>query len=129
MIAAAEEGVFAAAGRSGIVSGWGETDKSEVSPRLQEARVPIVARKTCNGPGSYDGRIGETLLCAGEHAGERDACGGDSGGPLSVDGRLVGLVSWGPNGCGQPFRYGMYARVAKLHGWVTKCIDEPATCN
>ncbi|KAH1017646.1 hypothetical protein HUJ05_008257 [Dendroctonus ponderosae] len=35
------------------------------------------------------------MLCAGYPAGGYDACNGDSGGPLIVDGYLAGIVSWG----------------------------------
>jgi secreted trypsin-like serine protease len=79
------------------------------------------------------------MLCAGATTGAGsvpDSCRGDSGGPLlkladnSKDGpttattaslwRLVGVVSWGPDGCGVAGQPGVYARLgsAALSGYV-----------
>jgi secreted trypsin-like serine protease len=57
------------------------------------------------------------MLCAGYPQGGTDTCQGDSGGPLLVralDGsaRLVGATSFG-DGCAQPGKPGVYARVAE----------------
>jgi secreted trypsin-like serine protease len=64
------------------------------------------------------------MVCAGYPEGGVDTCQGDSGGPLfghAADGsrRVVGVTSWG-DGCAQPGRPGVYARVAdtKLREWV-----------
>ena len=57
------------------------------------------------------------MLCAGYPQGGTDTCQGDSGGPLlarALDGslRLVGATSFG-DGCAQPGKPGVYARVAE----------------
>lgn len=59
------------------------------------------------------------MLCAGYKEGGKDACLGDSGGPLAcqVGGSegpwlLYGITSWGI-GCGDPLHPGVYARVTK----------------
>ena len=55
--------------------------------------------------------------------GGRDACLGDSGGPLACqledDGPYVlyGITSWGI-GCGDPLHPGVYTRVTELIQWI-----------
>lgn len=68
------------------------------------------------------------MLCAGLADGARDACNGDSGGPLFIkDGDeavQVGIVSWGEGpmdataACGHANAYGVYARVHAYLGWI-----------
>lgn len=68
------------------------------------------------------------MLCAGLPDGGRDACNGDSGGPLFEigDGGIVqhGVVSWGEGprdssyACGHAGAYGVYARVAHYFDWI-----------
>jgi trypsin len=41
-------------------------------------------------------------LCAGGEPG-RDSCIGDSGGPMTYDGVLIGIVSWGSVNCGDAY--------------------------
>jgi hypothetical protein len=72
--------------------------------------------------------VDSSMICAGPAPGSRkDACSGDSGGPLAVDvnGRLiqVGVVSWG-RGCGNPEFKGVYARLGddRVWNWLKKNI-------
>ena len=58
------------------------------------------------------------MICAAVDGGGKDACEGDTGGPLVVNGILVGIVSWGI-GCGQPGFPGVYTDVAALRSFVT----------
>ena len=58
------------------------------------------------------------MICAGYlEEGGKDSCQNDSDGPLAVDEKLIGVVSWGA-GCGQPKYPGVYARVAKVRDWI-----------
>ena len=63
------------------------------------------------------------MVCAGYKEGGKDACLGDSGGPLAcqvgTDGpwMLYGITSWGI-GCGDPLHPGVYTRVTKLQSWI-----------
>lgn len=62
-------------------------------------------------------------LCAGGSG--KDSCGGDSGGPLMLQGahrnvdRLIqyGIVSYGPRLCGSSFP-GVYTDVTKFMKWI-----------
>lgn len=69
------------------------------------------------------------MVCAGTTTGIRDACNGDSGGPLfskGSDGVLtqLGVVSWGEGpananaACGHANAYGVYTRVANYLDWI-----------
>ncbi|MBV6701479.1 serine protease [Kitasatospora aureofaciens] len=105
------------AGTRAQVYGWGDiSGRSEYSPVLRAADVPIVADQTCarDYPGGQDGKFdAKGMVCAGEEKGGKDACQGDSGGPLVVGGRLAGLVSWG-TGCAEPAHPGVYTRVGAV---------------
>jgi len=123
----------AAALRDGVkiwVSGWGVTDKpaSASTTILQGVSLDFIASGLCNEPLSYLKRVTENMFCAGvndtDGGGGKDSCQGDSGGPASVGGdaksaKLVGLVSWG-EGCGVPYKYGVYTKISKFFAWVRK---------
>ncbi len=124
--------VFSAAGVVSTVIGWGDTRENGVgsySDTLQEVQVPIVTNAVCNAPNAYDGAITAVMLCAGLAEGGKDACAGDSGGPLMVpDGNgswlQAGIVSWGIN-CALPNYYGVYTRVGALANWAATQIGSP----
>lgn len=73
------------------------------------------------------------MICAGETSGERDACNGDSGGPLFVkngdDITQVGIVSWGEGpmdesvACGHANAYGVYTRLGNYKDWIASTVD------
>lgn len=69
----------------------------------------------------------DNMICAGTADGIRDACSGDSGGPLFTTGGTptqVGIVSWGEGPydgdapCGHKDAYGVYTRVANYLDWI-----------
>ncbi|ANT53643.1 S1 family serine peptidase [Mesorhizobium amorphae] len=76
------------------------------------------------------------MICAGTASGERDACNGDSGGPLFMTGAdgpvQVGVVSWGEGpadgttACGHKNAYGIYTRLANYTGWIEEKMNGPA---
>lgn len=78
----------------------------------------------------------ENMICAGTTSGQRDACNGDSGGPLFVDGKdgpeQVGIVSWGEGpadgtaACGHRNAYGVYTRLGNYVAWVEEKMKTPA---
>jgi trypsin len=125
------EGKFAPTGRTSFGMGWGDTESNPRFPTvLYNVKVPVVDREVCNSADSYDGRITDTMLCAGLAEGGKDTCQGDSGGPLVVknaDGAFhlqVGVVSWG-FGCADPHHYGIYSRMATLGAWVSDQVNQP----
>lgn len=124
-------------GRMGITMGWGLTAYSnwDASPTLQQVSVPIVSNDVCNeGYNAYSyypyhDPVTETMVCAGYAEGGKDACIGDSGGPLIIeeDGgyRIAGIVSWG-EGCAEPGVYGVYTRVPAIVSFVNPYIGASA---
>ena len=127
----ADEAQFAPTGRTSFGMGWGETETTPHFPSvLYNVKVPIVDREICNSADSYDGRITDTMLCAGLAEGGKDTCQGDSGGPLVVKNAdkafhlQVGVVSWG-FGCADPDHYGIYSRMATLGAWVGDQVKKP----
>uniref|UniRef100_A0A8C0WW90 Peptidase S1 domain-containing protein n=1 Tax=Castor canadensis TaxID=51338 RepID=A0A8C0WW90_CASCN len=86
---------------------------------LQKLKVPIIDSETCT--------ITEDMLCAGYLEGERDACLGDSGGPLmcKVESSwvLAGIISWG-EGCAQRNRPGVYTSLLSHRTWVQRIVQE-----
>ncbi|XP_036790880.1 transmembrane protease serine 7 [Oncorhynchus mykiss] len=109
------------------VTGWGyrsEEDKT-LPTVLQKAEVSVLDQSECK---RRYGPVSPRMLCAGVPSGQRDACRGDSGGPLSCwapgsEGRwfLTGIVSWGA-GCGRPNLPGVYTRVNKFTTWIQNHI-------
>ncbi|KAL3942519.1 MAG: hypothetical protein SGBAC_003295 [Bacillariaceae sp.] len=118
------------------VSGFGSTEvtgiggtSSSYTNVLRTVQVPFQSQ--CSSKGFYStGLIQDNdMMCAGD--GGRDACFGDSGGPLYYDysstptnhPRLMqyGIVSWG-HGCGLANKPGVYASVAHHYDYIQKAV-------
>ncbi|CAB0036564.1 unnamed protein product [Trichogramma brassicae] len=108
-----------------IVSGWGQTPTTWKPSQLQAVAVPIIPKRTCSD--LYYKRFGP--LPSGEicalvlGVGGKDACVGDSGGPLAIGKRLAGVVSWG-EGCAKPYQPGVYTEVAFYRNWIEQVVRE-----
>lgn len=107
--------------RSGVMStvtGWGLTDVNPVtSPsKLQMVELPIVDNSIA---ATVWGSLSSTVLSAGYKDGHKDACSGDSGGPLIVEfggiKKIAGIVSYGSEDCDT---YGGYTRVSSYLDWI-----------
>ncbi|KAF5274820.1 hypothetical protein FQR65_LT00403 [Abscondita terminalis] len=119
-------------GKTGVVAGWGKIKPSvdlTGTNILRSAEVPILNIKECmtwhNAKEIYV-ELHEEMLCAGHKDGHKDACLGDSGGPLIVllRGRwtLAGIISAG-FGCGEPNQPGIYHSVVMSVNWVQSVIN------
>uniref|UniRef100_A0A147BG83 Putative trypsin-like serine protease n=1 Tax=Ixodes ricinus TaxID=34613 RepID=A0A147BG83_IXORI len=113
-----------------LVSGWG--DLSENGPNadvLQVVELPLVNLRRCRQLSRF--RIEDTNLCAGFAKGGKNACKGDSGGPLFqiLNGTAVqiGIVSWGRS-CALPNRPGVYTNVVPYLSWIRSIVaaDNPS---
>ncbi len=104
------------------VAGLGRLSEGGSRPSfIQEVDVPLVSDAVCNQSGGNYANVGSVAFCAGYPQGQKDSCSGDSGGPIVINrgGEIVqlGTVSWGI-GCARPSKYGVYADVAALSGWI-----------
>ncbi len=102
------------------VTGYGLTKVRPATypSTLQKVQLPIVSNSQAS---TVWDKIPSTDLMAGYDNGNKDACIGDSGGPLIVpvsNGyKLAGLVSWGSSNCNT---YGAYTRVSLFESWITE---------
>ncbi|KOX79695.1 Trypsin-1, partial [Melipona quadrifasciata] len=114
-----QAGVSSLVGKHGLVTGWGVTHQSGsgIPQVLRKVSVPIISMESCRTAYKSLGRIPDGEICAGFSQGGKDSCQGDSGGPFVVDGKLVGIVSWG-KGCATPHYPGVYTEVAHYRQWI-----------
>ncbi|XP_035166707.1 granzyme A-like [Oxyura jamaicensis] len=108
------------------VAGWGQTQNKNSSETLMEVNVTVISRETCNSAKYYGNNptITDRMICAGSEKGNRDACGGDSGGPLICKNVMRGITSFGKkNKCGAIGAPGVYTRLTKQYvQWIKKTI-------
>lgn len=109
--------------------GWGATSSTDddLSQSLESATLPVDSDASCSAYYGADFVAGH-MTCAGTASGtDTDtvtACDGDFGGPLVVAGRLVGVMSWGVQGCVAQGSSSVFARVATYVGAVEPRIDD-----
>lgn len=109
-----------------IVSGWGKQFLHRLPETLMEIEVPIVNHHTCQEAyAPLKKKVTRDMICAGFKEGGKDACAGDSGGPMvTLDKEtgqwyLVGTVSWGKD-CGKKDFYGVYSYVYSNKNWIQR---------
>ncbi|XP_046333462.2 serine protease 27-like isoform X1 [Haliotis rufescens] len=117
------------AGTQCIVTGWGFTEEQgpPLPDALQKVSVPLIPLNICRDAYSEEPVVlSERQICAGYYTvGGKDACKGDSGGPLfCADGdRWVqyGIVSAG-KGCARALYPGIYSYVPQHIEWINSHI-------
>ena len=104
--------------------GWGVADNGGAVDTLRQVELPLVSSRTCaTAYKAYNRTITNKMFCAGFANGGRDACTGDSGGPLMTrdsngDWVQLGIVSWG-EGCAEAGAYGVYTNLASFNSWIS----------
>ncbi|XP_039489697.1 trypsin delta-like [Drosophila santomea] len=103
-------------GSIAFVSGWGKSyifnnGKMSSPKQLQGLTLRIESPFTCSP------FTGSSQLCAGTYG--KTVCEGDSGGPLVVNKQLVGVVSWGKQGCSSR---AFFASVPYYREWILNAI-------
>jgi secreted trypsin-like serine protease len=101
-----------------IVSGWGRnTNPGGLSPKLRYANVRILSEDTCK----YKVRsnsslfVDDTIICTMHPTEDAGACGEDLGGPLTMDDKLVGIIT-SYTGCSDGVD--LITRVSKFIPWI-----------
>jgi len=109
--------------RLATVTGWGRLREGGSWPDiLQEVNVNTMTNSQCTTNTDYNpGEVTSTMICA--RAPGKDACSGDSGGPLiTKEGStytLIGVVSWG-FGCARAQAPGVYSRITSQLEWINE---------
>ncbi|CAG9826930.1 unnamed protein product [Diabrotica balteata] len=92
-----------------VVAGWGNIkENGPLSSILKETTVSVTESDS------------ELLIYAGDK--KSGVCSCDSGGPLELNGTLVGIVSFGP-GCFENKPPAGYTNVAYFRGWIKKTLE------
>uniref|UniRef100_A0A182IJ96 trypsin n=1 Tax=Anopheles atroparvus TaxID=41427 RepID=A0A182IJ96_ANOAO len=107
------------AGELCTVVGWGITKGTGNREQLRSVRLPIVRQTDCGVIYNELEPITRRMVCAGYTEGGRDACEGDSGGPLLCRGIQAGITSWAV-GCAKPYRFGVYSSIGDQRNWIRK---------
>lgn len=125
--------------------GWGGTKQhsgmrppDKFSKVLNYVMLPLTQDDICQGAvATSDYYNSMSMLCAGDGRGKRDACYGDSGGPLAYQVKetakgkahytwhIAGIVSWG-EGCAKRGKYGYFTRVSFYADWIKNKIQSKA---
>ncbi|XP_012242206.1 chymotrypsin-2 [Bombus impatiens] len=101
-----------------IVSGFGTlTYEGKMTKLLHWVDIEVADQNYCNR--MYKNVIHNTQLCAYDNTTVKGHCDGDSGGPLTVNGKLHGIVSWSKN-CANVVYPSVYTRVSSYLNWINK---------
>ncbi|KOC69514.1 Mite allergen Der p 3 [Habropoda laboriosa] len=99
-----------------IVSGFGTlTYEGEKTDFLHWVDIQVASQTYCNL--MYNNVIHDTQLCAHDSTIVKGHCNGDSGGPLTVNGKLHGIVSWSMD-CANVVYPSVYTRVSSYLNWI-----------
>ncbi|KAF9801678.1 hypothetical protein SFRURICE_018235 [Spodoptera frugiperda] len=120
--------------QTAIVAGWGAMNETgKWSCTVREAELPVLSNEACRNTNYNATKIKEVMMCAGfPETAHKDACTGDSGGPLITENDdhmydLIGVVSWG-YGCARKGYPGVYTRVTKYLDWIRDNTQEGCYC-
>ncbi|XP_069703486.1 trypsin beta-like isoform X1 [Periplaneta americana] len=113
-----------AGGTVGVATGWGRVEEDgQLSDVLKQVSLPILKYDTCSKfyeDEGYDYYLHKGQMCTLDD--RKDTCQGDSGGPFVVNGKLLGVVSWGL-GCARKGIPGVLSNVSYFRGWVKDVTD------
>ncbi|CAH3984275.1 chymotrypsin-2-like [Pieris brassicae] len=106
-----------------VLTGFGAKKKNgDSSRKMYYLEAPVFNQDTCKYAMRYSKRnVVDSMFCTFTSIGE-GTCHGDSGGPLTRNNKLVGLVSWGiPCAIGYP---DVHTRIDVYIDWINDVIDK-----
>ncbi|KAH8380781.1 hypothetical protein KR200_010414, partial [Drosophila serrata] len=106
------------AGQTAVASGWGLTSDSAsaVTSKLQYADMKVIANSVCQQ--SYGSAVVTSDVICVASVDKVSTCSGDSGGPLALDGKLIGVTSFvSSKGCEKNYPAG-FTRVTSYLDWI-----------
>lgn len=100
-----------------------------MSEQLRHVQIYTVNREVCRqrylDSGKIDSNVSDNMICAGLlDVGGKDACGGDSGGPMYYGENprmLVGIISWGED-CGDAVLPGVSVAISSYTDWIIETV-------
>ncbi|XP_046388771.1 mite allergen Eur m 3-like [Ischnura elegans] len=111
-------------GSKATVIGWGVNADNGIMPDdLYKVDIQIWDQELCKEaykPLEYE--VYPEHICANTEDGGKGSCSGDSGGPLFVNGKVVGLVSWA-KGCDEKGFPTVFTRVSSYRDWIDSNVS------
>ncbi|CAO1363856.1 unnamed protein product [Diamesa serratosioi] len=121
-------GAYYKTGTPSVLAGWGYNATGGIAQKtLQKVNLQIFSASDCNA--IHSNKIHNTNICGGVLEGGKGQCSGDSGGPMLVDGVLVGIVSWSIKPCTIAPYPGVYTAVSHYIGWIKEMTGIDFTLN
>lgn len=109
-------------GVGAMVVGWGYNDTAGMLQNwLQKVELETVTDSECRK--LHFERIHSTNICAGVVEGGKGQCTGDSGGPLLVNNKQVGIVSWSMKPCTAAPYPGVFTEISYYTEWLREHTD------
>ncbi|XP_046967308.1 chymotrypsin-2-like [Vanessa cardui] len=104
------------------LTGFGaQKPHGESSRKMHALNLTVFDQNICQYAMRYTRKVYDSMFCTFTKIGQ-GACHGDSGGPLTKDNKLVGIVSWGiPCAVGFP---DVHTRISQHVKWIRKIIDK-----
>ena len=109
------------------VFGWGKTRAVkgfEPAAWLGMIGLEPLSREACLAKTGWADSViqDDKAFCASDE--QRKTCYGDSGGPVTAEDKLVGIVSWGSGNCSADNKPGVYTKVPTYYSWIKKTVCE-----
>ncbi|XP_017786819.1 PREDICTED: trypsin-3-like, partial [Nicrophorus vespilloides] len=107
-----------------VLAGWG-LKSAQGDPAGSLQRVDIICYTDENCEAAIAGNTNRQFhICAGVPGGRKGQCSGDSGGPLTVNGVQIGVVSWSFMPCAMKGYPEVFARIANYVDWIKEQIKQ-----
>ena len=113
-----------------VLHGWGSTSNTgtpNMPDTLQTVTKPIISLEAC--AAAFLRNLNDTTplhennICTGPLTGGISACSGDSGGPISQNGEVLGIASWTIIPCGHEDSPTVYCKVSAYIDWIENVIE------